>query len=102
MPDLKWTYCPEEIEMMQQINGGIMGNRQVTRLKALAVAPFVWFFFMVMFAYITFADNSFSQSQSIQKLLPSNLELPPWRQNGQSAIYKGKNLFEYINGGAEI
>jgi hypothetical protein len=21
---LKWTYCPEEIEMMQQINGGIM------------------------------------------------------------------------------
>jgi len=24
MPDLKWTYCPEEIEMMQQINGGTM------------------------------------------------------------------------------
>jgi len=26
MPDLKWRYCPEEIEMMQQINGGIMGK----------------------------------------------------------------------------
>lgn len=26
MPDLKWRYCPEEIEMMQQINGKIMGT----------------------------------------------------------------------------
>jgi len=31
MPDLKWRYCPEEIEMMQQINGRIMDNRKVTR-----------------------------------------------------------------------
>jgi len=59
-------------------------------------------FFLVWFIFVALAGNSHGQSRSIQKLLPANSELSPWHMDGPPAIFKGKSLFEYINGGAEI
>jgi hypothetical protein len=39
---------------------------------------------------------------SFEELLPINLEVLPWQKSESAMIYKGKKLYEYINGGAEI
>jgi hypothetical protein len=39
---------------------------------------------------------------SIEELLPINKEVSPWQKSESALVYKGKKLYEYINGGAEI
>jgi len=47
-------------------------------------------------------SNTPKMLKSIESLLPSNTEISPWSKNGPANIYKENQLFEYINGGAEI
>lgn len=38
----------------------------------------------------------------IQKLLPSSEEIKPWSQQGDAQLFRGDDLFLFINGGADI
>jgi len=79
-----------------------MRKRQVGKLKALTTTSFTWFLLMAILTSVSFANGSPGLSKLIQKSLPSDPEVALWIKNGPSAIYKGKRLFKYINGGAEI
>ena len=58
---------------------------------------------LIVLSFLTFNNNSFTNDTAdLTKLLPDQKDIGPWLPNGTVSVYNGTQLYDYINGGAEI
>ncbi len=64
------------------------------------------YFCLALFLCISLAivaSQAYAQGpDSLRKYLPENASITPWKADGQPKVFKGKELYNYIDGGAEI
>jgi hypothetical protein len=51
---------------------------------------------------IPFNNSRARHAEELKKLLPGSKDIAPWQSSNEVDIYKNKQLYDYINGGAEI
>jgi hypothetical protein len=75
-------------------------------MKYLNKPNFIIYFCFASFlgsALAMFPSQGYSKSpNSLEKYLPESASISPWKVDGQPKNFKGKELYDYTDGGAEI
>ncbi len=61
----------------------------------------MYLFVLVFFLFFSSCGEQVPQAISLHALISDN-EIEDWKKQGASDLYRGEDLFHYINGGAEI
>ncbi|NIA29986.1 MAG: hypothetical protein GWP06_08765 [Actinobacteria bacterium] len=57
---------------------------------------------MMVFTAPLYPVSFMTSDEPMEKLLPADSQIAPWTKSGKPEIYKSRELFNYIDGGADI